>query len=138
MDILRLLPWVPWLLALIYIGLPLLILFSQKMQANPQFVPIDPSNTPADATRYFSSVVPELEKDGFRVSASLGMPNQVPNVRVFLVMLINRGTGDKAMVTLMTPDEGSATLYTEFSTRFESGQCFDTLNSPTLSAFQTG
>lgn len=125
-------------LALSYIGLPLLILFTQKMQARPKFVPIDPSNVPPDVTRYFASVVPELEKDGFRVAASLGMPNQMPNVRVFLVMLINRGAGDKAMVTLMSTDNGSTTLYTEFSTRFDDGQCFDTLNSPTLSSFQAG
>ncbi len=94
-----------WTLAalavMFYVGLPLLILFSQKMQARPQFVAIDPSNVPLEVTRYFSTVVPELEREGFRVMASLGMPNPAPNVQTFLVMLVHRSAGDKAMVTVV-------------------------------------
>ena len=136
MDILR---WLPWFLALIYIGLPLLTLFSHKIQARPQFVPIDPSDVPPEVTRYFSTVVPELEKEGFHVSASLGMPNLMPNLRTFLVMLINRSAGDKALVTVIystNPAAPSTTMYVEFSTRFDSGEMFDTLNVKTLGAFQ--
>jgi hypothetical protein len=133
--------WLLGFLALSYIGLPLLILFSQKAQADPQFLPIDSSSVPPDVSRFFSSVVPELEKEGFYVSVSLGLPSLMPDMQTFLVMLINRSTGDRAMVTVINstnPKALSTVMYLEFSTRFVTGECFDTLNAPTLSAFQNG
>ena len=125
-----------------YIGLPLVILFSQKMQARPQFVPIDPSNVPPEVTRYFAQIVPQLEQDGFRVTASLGMPRQVPNVQCFIVMLVNRSAGDKAMVTMTQTTSPNAPTkivpMTEFNTRFDSGESFDTSTMSSPSVFRYG
>jgi len=63
------------------------------------------------------------------------MPAQVPNVRTYFVMLAHPGEGDKAMVTAMFASGNLSTKYVEFSTRFENGRSFDTMNSKVLNAF---
>jgi hypothetical protein len=55
-------------------------------------------------------------------------------------MLVNRQTGDKAMVTAALGHGVTQiqTCYVEFSTRFETGEVFNTLNSSELNAFRPG
>jgi hypothetical protein len=64
----------------------------------------------------------------------------VPNVVNYLIMLINRESGDKAMVSAIigTGVVRRLTSYLEFSTRFESGQLFDTCNADELMVFPAG
>lgn len=136
--------WPLGIFVLCYGGLPLLIYSSQKMEAKSTFVPIDPASVPAEVGAFFRSIVPELEREGFRVTASLGMPKAATNVQNFLVMFVNRASGDKAMVTVaMTTNPNAPTSfkkYLEFNTRFSGGECFDTSNitAAMCGAFRTG
>lgn len=127
--------------AFFYVGMPLLIKFSQKAKARARFEPLEHSDIPAVLSDYVYSTANALRQDGFTSEAYLCLPDQVPNVKAYLIMLTNRAMGDKAMVTVLmqcppgqTPQLG--TRYVEFSTRFQSGKSVDTLNSSTLSSFK--
>jgi hypothetical protein len=137
--------WWFWLLLIIgvpYVGGPALIRFSQKMAAKPRFYPLQAGDLPEEAAAYLYGTTNALLNVGFIPAAYLSMPDQVPNVRTYLVMLVNRAEGDKAMVTQMyattTGAARLATSYLEFSTRFENGQSIETLNSDTLNSFKAG
>jgi hypothetical protein len=54
------------------------------------------------------------------------------------VMMVNRHTGDKAMINVLFNKNGSSTiktLYLEFNTRLADGRCFNTHNSKQLGSF---
>lgn len=128
------------LLIFVYIGAPILIKFVQKMPAHPRFDPIDPMTFPESVQHYFLDNTRALTSLGFEVAAYISMPNASPNVKGYLVMLVNRLTGDQAMVTAMyttatSPPRLSAS-YVEFSTRYSSGESVDTMNSSVLNAFK--
>jgi hypothetical protein len=74
---------------------------------------------------------------GFDEPTLVRIPNQAPQVNAYLIMLTNRQTGDSAMVTAIV-GEGIVrlqALYVEFSTRFDSGEEFNTHNAPELLPF---
>jgi hypothetical protein len=124
----------------IYLGAPILIRFTQKMAAQPRFYPLDTAGVPPDVLNYFYWAVEALRPVGFVPSAYVALPQQVPNVQAFLVMLVNPYAGDKAMVTAMYGTQSGvprlSTRYLEFSTRYEDGRWVDTLNSKTLGSFK--
>ena len=123
-----------------YLIYPIIIRFSFKAKGRPRFKALEAAEIPDVLADYIYSTANALREDGFLPEAYLSLPDQVPNVAAFLIMLTNRATGDKAMVTAMmtfqpgkTPQIG--TRYVEFSTRFVSGKAVDTLNSNTAGAF---
>jgi hypothetical protein len=128
------------IIALVYLGGPLLIFVTQKMKARPRFETLEPSQMPAPVAEYVYSTANALRQAGFVPEAYITLPDAVPNVRAYLIMLTNREAGDKAMVTVLLGHvegqaEGLTNAYTEFSTRFASGRTVDTMNSRDLSAF---
>jgi hypothetical protein len=137
-----LLIWAALVALLSYVGGPILIRFKQKAKAHPKFESLDASDIPDALAHYVYSTANALREDGFIPEAYLSLPDQVPNVRAYLILLANRPSGDKAMVTvMMTHQEGKTpqvgTHYVEFSTRYASGKVVDTMNGGTLGAFKT-
>jgi hypothetical protein len=122
-----------------YLVMPLVILFAQKMDANPRLLPLLAAEIPAEALPRLKGDTEALQAVGFAPEAYLSMPQQMPNMRVFLVMLTDRARGDKAMVTtiLTKPADGppQLTSYVEFSTRFADGRLVDTMNSKQVGSF---
>jgi hypothetical protein len=132
-----------WLLALIpafYLGAPLVIRFQQRMNAHPDFETLDFDDLRPSVAEFLEERTDDLHDMGFREPTLVHLPDSMPNVTSYLVMLVNRRTGDKAMVTVIIGHgiERRQTSYVEFSTRFESGEVFNTLNSSELSAFPPG
>ncbi|HVK05882.1 MAG TPA: hypothetical protein VM490_20590 [Armatimonadaceae bacterium] len=125
-----------------YVALPLVIKASQKMAMRPEFYTLTPEQLPPSLSEYVYGTAAALREHGFEPAAYLTMPNQVPNVRAYLILLMNREAGDKAMVTAMIGEQDgvptSVTRYLEFSTRFSGGELFDTYNARTLSSFPPG
>lgn len=129
------------LAALVYVGIPLLIFFTQKMKGRPEMRTLTEADLPPQLTNYLYSTAASLREDGFSGEAYLSLPNPVHNVRAYLIMMANRETGDKAMVTIVTAGRNSIdqlTAYVEFSTRFASGRVYDTINSPAIGSFDPG
>lgn len=126
--------------AVYFLGLPLVIYFTQRMKAHPRLQLIDPMSFPDQVRDYLARVSNELVAQGFTVAAYIMMPDPAPNIQNYLVMFINRETGDKAMATAIFANANGitqlGTRYVEFNTRYEDGRCFDTMNSSTLGAFQ--
>ncbi len=128
--------------AAIYLGTPLLIKFGGGMNANPDLLPVDPSQWPPQVAQIMSRVEHDLYGMGFSIVARFRMPNGSGNTDTLLTMLVNYKSGDKAMITAIWGNANGVwtlgTLYTEFSTRFEDGHCFDTMNSKALGSFVSG
>lgn len=122
------------------LGFPLLVLASQKINPDPQLDAIDPAMWPPAVAQTMSRVEHDLYALGFSIVGRFGMPNAMPNVSTMVTMLVNYRSGDKAMITAIWANANGfwslKTHYTEFSTRFEDGHCFDTMNSSTLPSFQ--
>ena len=116
--------------ALFYLGTPILIKFQQRMAARPVLRPIDPSELPPAVSRYLQETAHALLRSGFTLSECVAMPNPMPGLAAYLIMLINRDTGDKAMATAIFTTNAMAPQmhanYLEFSTRFEDDHCVDT------------
>jgi hypothetical protein len=129
-----------WLLALIpayYLGMPLLILAKNRISARPNFKVLDLKQINPDIARFLMSRAEALFALGFEEPTLLKMPGAATNVNGYLIMVVNRKTGDKAMVTALigTGPSPIQSLYVEFNTRFDSGAVFNTLNSAQLNAF---
>ncbi len=126
----------------IYLGMPLLVKFSQKVEAQPQIESIDPSQWPPVVAQTMSRVEHDLYNLGFTITARYQMVGAVSSTSTILTMLVNYQSGDKAMITAVWGQANGVwnlgTHYTEFSTRFADGHCFDTMNSATLSSFARG
>jgi hypothetical protein len=116
-------------IALLYIGAPLHIRISQRFAAHPELEALDLKQLDPAIAQFLMSHTVELFNLGFDEPTLVQIPSPGPNIRSYLIMLVNRQKGDKAMVTAMVaPPLGRSVLYFEFSTRFESGEVFDTHN----------
>ena len=128
--------WVP---LAIYALAPILIKFSMKTQGAPQLLAVDPAQWPPQIAETLRRHEYDLYNMGFEISDRLAMPNAMPNTSTILTMLVNRTSGEKAMITAIFGTANGittlGTLYVEFSSRYPDGRCFDTINSPKLSSF---
>jgi hypothetical protein len=129
--------WLLLLIPAIYLGIPLMIRFQQKMQAHPALEELDFDRLSPSISQFLMNQTKTLYALGFDEPTLVQLPKPVTNVTTYLVMLVNRNAGDKAMVTAVL-GHGPAPLQTcqvEFSTRFDTGEVFDTHNAPILMAF---
>ena len=123
-----------WLLAGVsafYLGVPLLIRFQQRLSAHPKLDVIDLADLDLPVKQFLATQTDALLKLGFEEPTLVHIPDAVPNVLSYLIMLVNRQTGDKVMVTVVIGSGPitNQTAYVEFSTLFDSGEMFDTCNS---------
>jgi hypothetical protein len=125
------------LVGLFYLGAPIVLRFQQRYPAHPDLLPLGFDSLDPKVRQFLTSRSKEVLRLGFGEPTLVRVVNAAPNVVSYLVMLINRERGDRAMVTFIV-GTGLKTLhasYVEFSTRFESGLVFNTHNARTLPAF---
>src|SRR5262249_14315307 len=108
------------LAALFYLCAPLMIRFQQRMAAHPDYIEITADALSRSTAQFLMTRTEALYELGFDEPTIVQVPKAVPNVNSYFVMLINRQTGDKAIVTVIIGGTGAAQLKTsfvEFSTR---------------------
>lgn len=122
-----------------YVVMPLVILFAQKMDANPKLLPLLAAEIPVEALPKLRGNTEMLQSLGFVPEAYLSMPQQMANIRAFVVLLTEPKTGDRAssIVIIAKQADGKPEInsYVEFSTRFESDILVNTYNSKVLGSF---
>lgn len=132
-----------WLIVLIpafYLVVPIFV-WQHPFPAHPKLEQLDFEKIGRSRADFLLKQTAGLYALGFEEPTLVRMPNAAPNVTTFLIMLVNRQRGDKAMVTAIVGRAGPVALetrYVEFSTRFDSGAVFNTLNSSELLAFPPG
>jgi hypothetical protein len=129
--------FLPPALAYYYLGLPLLVGLRQSYPAPPTLTELDFEELDPSLAEFLTTRTRTLFELGFDEPTLVHVPDGAPNVTAYLIMLINRRTGDKAMVTAfvargLVPIQS---LYVEFYTRFDTGEAFNTHNCRTLPAF---
>lgn len=137
-----LLIWLVGFAAFMYLFMPILIRFSQKINGQAQFQPADLATLPPQTAQYLWACQQALEAEGFQTIAHLSLPNQTPNVFPLLTLFMNRATGVKAMTVAMyaITDAGPSlkARYVEFITRYTDGHVLGTNNNGTLGSFRHG
>lgn len=125
------------LVGLFYLVMPMVLRSQQRYPARPDLRPLGFDSLDPTVSRFLTSRSEEVLRLGFAEPTLVRIVNQAPNVMSYLVMLVNRERGDRAMVTVIvgTGLKPLRTSYVEYSTRFESGRVFNTHNSGTLPAF---
>jgi hypothetical protein len=125
----------------VYLGLPLVIKATLKLNARPTLQPFTPKYVPEIAREYFEEVVPKLTALGFEQEACFSIENAVPNVTSHVSLGINRKSGQAVIATVMvTAPQGDkppmVKNHIEFLTKLASGQSITTSNSVDLNAFK--
>ncbi|HUG17516.1 MAG TPA: hypothetical protein VMM56_00965 [Planctomycetaceae bacterium] len=126
-----------------FLGVPLLILATFKMDATPEVVEFDPDRKrpPKDVVGFFQRMHEQLEAIGFERLASVIVPSPAPNVRAVLALYVNRHKQDAALVTAMWGLADGApplhTRYVEFMSEFRDGPLEQLLtnNNDEINAF---
>jgi hypothetical protein len=126
---------------LLYLGLPLVIKATLKLNARPSLQPFMPKYVPEIAKEYFELTVPKLAALGFEQEACFTVENAVPNVTSHVSLGINRKSGQAVIATVMvTAQQGDkppvVKEHVEFLTRLATGQSITTNNSVDLGAFK--
>jgi hypothetical protein len=118
------------LLILFYIAAPLYVRFGTRHSANPSFGRLELEQLDPPVADFLRSHTLELLNLGFDELTLVHIPDATPHETSYLILLVNRQSGDKAMVTATIPKHSLVrpVLYFEFSTRFENGTAFDTVN----------
>jgi hypothetical protein len=132
--------WLIGFVAFYFLVTPLLILSTQKMSASPACDELQMHSLDPQLADFLMQKTNALYELGFDEPTLIHLPRAVSGVKAYLIMLVNRPAGDKAMVTALVGADVFTiqTCYVEFSTRYVTDQCVDTLNSSELSAFRQG
>ncbi|MFT3883435.1 MAG: hypothetical protein QM703_27765 [Gemmatales bacterium] len=132
--------WLVGCVAFYFFVTPLLILSNQKMSASPVCEELQMHSLDPQIAQFLMQKTNALYELGFDEPTLIHLPGAVSGVKAYLIMLVNRPAGDKVMVTALVAADVLTiqTWYVEYSTRYATDQCVDTLNSSELSAFQQG
>jgi hypothetical protein len=132
------------LVLLAYLGVPILIRNTSKQAAHPQLPPVDIQTIPVEAATFMRQAAEQLMVEGFTVVDLLDNCGSVPNVKAYLVLMINRTAGDMALIGAFygaAPDLDQPmklqALFHEFSSYFTDGSEISTLNTEQLSVFKS-
>jgi hypothetical protein len=134
----------PARIAFYYLALPLLIWKTHRIEETPTIQKIDPRSLPlpTDVLQHFDAVEVDLQKLGFESRSTLLLPSTTPNVISLLRFFVNPFSKVSAMansmITTIKTDLGNQVRhhpYMEFTTRYDDGQVFNTLNSSAAGSF---
>ena len=129
-------------IAFMYLVMPVVIRFNQKISAVPVFEPVDLAALPPPAAQYLWACQQAFEAEGFQTISHMTWANSMLNVFPYLVLLFNRTNNVKATVTalyVITPEGAKLkTSYVEVGTRYEEGTTLLTNNTKTLGSFKLG
>jgi hypothetical protein len=131
-----------WLLLLIpayYLVIPVIVGLQQRYPATPIVTELKLEELEKAHSEFLMTQTNALFALGFDEPTLVRLPALTPVVSAsaYLIMLVNRQAGDKAMVTAMVTSHGLVklqTLYLEFCTNFEGGEEFNTHNIPRVLA----
>jgi hypothetical protein len=118
---------------------PLLIRFQQQFRAHPELRTLNFDSLSPRLVKFLKTRTMDLLEMGFG-EPTLVQSRSNQTTSAYLILLVHRQAGDKACVSALVA-RGTTTLstvYVEFSTRFDTGEVFDTVNSKELSAFPPG
>lgn len=125
-----------------YLVMPIVIRFNQKMGAAPQFQPVDLASVPQPAAQYLWACQQALEAEGFTTVSHLAWGNSAPNIFPLLTLFMNRTNQVKSIAGAfyVVSAEGAklTTRYVEFITRYQNGDVLQTSNSKAFGTFQHG
>jgi len=122
--------WPPIVLAFYYLGLPLVIRNKQRYPAHPKLHEVDFETVDPQIAKFLRLQAKRLSNIGFDEETFVTIPKSSPIVSIYLVMLVNRLTGDRAKATVMVANAvpPHVVCFIEFSTSFEGGEDFNTHN----------
>ena len=139
MQITDLIQLVLLLYAIQFVLAPLVIYFSNKSSANPQFTTFDLANPPLQLPPSYLQSLRVLESLGFQPVAHLFTGVLATHSRVVITMYVNRTERDSASVVHILSEVQPMTrllnTYTEFCTEFDDGHEMSTLNSKQAALF---
>jgi hypothetical protein len=136
-----------WSLALMpayYVGFPLFMRWHGRYPAHPKTKELNFEKLGLSIAEFLMTQTKALFELGFDEPTMVQIPNAASYVNSFRILLVNRQTGDTAMVTAIVaqapmiagqPLFRLQALSVEFSTCFDSGEVFDTHNIPVILAF---
>lgn len=90
-------------LALYFLGPPLLVLMTQRMEGSPEIIEYDPEETPPprETARFFDDCDVGLSACGFRLVSAVVLPDAAPNVLTVIELYAHDRNQDNAMVVAM-------------------------------------
>jgi len=113
---------------------PLVLYFTNKQSANPEFTTFDLVDPPLLLPTSYTQSLSLLESLGFQPVAHLYGEALATNVRTVLTLYVNRMEREMATVVLMLSEVPPTTrilhTYTEFCTEFDDGHELSSSNSP--------
>jgi hypothetical protein len=130
--------------AIYYLALPIMPLLTLRSEAEPQIAPVEHEifTLPQIVQDHFDAVDAELTNRGFTTAGSFILPSPTTNVLSILRVYVNRATRISAIANSMycvVKTKYGTTVrqlnYVEFTTRFASGEVFNTLNSKEAGSF---
>jgi hypothetical protein len=128
------------IVALFYVGGPILVRLTMKQKAAPVFEPLHPDKTPAEAARHFEEAGRALSGEGFVEATRLALSGFTPNTTILLAAFENHATQDAAIAVAAYVDVRETTqlktTYVEFSNAFTDGRSVSTNNSAELSVYR--
>jgi hypothetical protein len=124
------------LVLLFYVGAPLLILATFKLNARPEFEPVPIESMPVEVYDYFGQTATMLQRLGFELISYFTMPGSVANVVPYCAFWQNRTAAQAALVTVIYSAGSGAKQSIEFSTKWADGMAVMTNNSATPGSFK--
>jgi hypothetical protein len=125
---------------LAYLGLPLLIKNTLRINARPVMAPATPKFLSDDVREYFDACAPKFEQLKFEQVAIFTVDQATPNVTSHVALWMNRAAGQAAIANVMVSRNGDkpdkVQRYVEFLTRVQDGVSITTNNSAELGAFR--
>jgi hypothetical protein len=123
-----------------YLGLPLLIKNTLRVNARPVMSPATQKFLGDDVQEFFAACAPGLEQLRFEQTAIFTVEGATPHVTSHVALWINRAAGQAAAVSVMINRNGDrpnqVKPYVEFLTRVQDGVSVTTNNSKDLGAFK--
>jgi hypothetical protein len=127
-------------LALLYIGGPLLVKQQQAINARAPIVPIAIERMPEEVYALFGESAAEFQSLGFELIAYFTQPGMVGNVTPYVALWTNRGAGQSACATVIYTHAPNLPVqtkrYLEFSTKMAEGMAVMTNNATSLGSFK--
>jgi hypothetical protein len=116
-----------------YVGAPLLILATQRQNANPSLQAVADATTLANP--YLTNGSAALEALGFQRVGFFNVAGLAPGVRPTVGYFLHRGNGDTAIVASLVAPTKTVT-FTEFATRFADQSAVTTGNSAITGSYK--
>jgi hypothetical protein len=124
-----------------YLGLPVVIKLTMKINARPPIQPVTPRYLPEDVQEYFNEVSPKLSSLSFEPVACFVMAESLANITPYVQLWVNRRSGQLATANLVIAKNSgdrppTVKSHLEFLTKLSTGPAIATNNSETLGAFK--